>query len=82
MIVDARFNSSFSESFVANVDSANPSRDKLVYSYLNKPNATSRKTQNEHFGTVELFCTKKGELKGNYFTNRNPQTKGEISLKK
>lgn len=82
LIVDAKFNSSCSESFVANVDSINPLRAKLVYSYLNKPDGNAVKTQNEHFGTVELFCTKKNELSGNYFTNREPQTKGKLELKK
>jgi len=82
LIVDAKFNSSCSESFVANVDCVNPLRAKLVYSYLNKPDGNAVKTQNEHFGTVELFCTKKNELSGNYFTNREPQTKGKLELKK
>lgn len=82
LIVDAEFGSSYSESFVANVDNVNPLRAKLVYSYLNKPDGNATKTQNEHLGTVELFCTKKNNLTGNYFTNREPQTKGKLELKK
>jgi hypothetical protein len=80
--VDATFNKSYSESFVANVDNTNPHRSKLIYSYLNKPNGKVPKTQDKHFGSVELCLIDDKNISGDYFTDRQPQTRGTLNLKK
>lgn len=51
---------------------------QLVYSYLNNGSNTNRNLS-AHYGTDVLKFIKKGpnkELSGNYYTNREPQTKG------
>ena len=83
ILVDGTFNGSQSESFIANIDYSNKSRKKLTYSYLNKPDGTTPKSQTEHYGLITLDLTSKKNIKGNYFTNREPQqTKGTFELKK
>lgn len=81
IIIDGKFNQSYSESINANIDCSNPLRRKLVYSYTNKPQAITTKTMQNHVGTVELCLNEKStELKGNYFTNRKPLTSGTLKL--
>jgi hypothetical protein len=51
---------------------------QLVYSYLNNGSNMNRKLS-AHFGTDILKFIKRSngkELSGNYYTNREPQTKG------
>ena len=81
IIIDGKFYQSYSESINASVDCSNPLRRKLVYSYTNKPQATTTKTMQNHIGTVELCLNEKStKLEGNYFTNRKPLTSGTLKL--
>ncbi len=82
LIVDGSFDTSDSVSFTASVDHVNPYRQKLVYSYLNKPKGNAVPTQDKHIGTVDLDLKNQSELGGSYFTDRHPQSKGTFNLKK
>lgn len=57
-------------------------RAQLIYTYCNDGNAT--KGWNKHCGTVilDIEGNRPTELRGNYFTDREPQTKGELELTK
>lgn len=55
---------------------------RLIYSYLNK--GSTEEGFQPHYGTDNIKFIKKEDEKlliGNYYTNRDPQTMGEIELK-
>lgn len=55
---------------------------RLIYNYLNE--GSTKQGFPPHYGTDKIkFIKKKAEklLIGNYYTNKNPQTMGEIELK-
>ena len=55
---------------------------RLIYNYLNK--GSTEQGFQPHYGTDNIKFIKKEDEKfliGNYYTNRDPQTMGEIELK-
>lgn len=75
--------SSFSDSICAHLAfHSELDRCRLIYTYCNEPAATSR--LDRHCGTAMLDVVelRPSELRGNYFTDRKPQTKGVIQVKK
>lgn len=75
--------SSFSDSICAHLAfHSELDRCRLIYTYCNEPAATSG--LDRHCGTAMLNVVelRPSELRGNYFTDRKPQTKGVIQVKK
>ena len=78
--INACFDKSSSEAFNCCVLKEN-NKEKLIYSYFNNPRNTEERLD-KHYGTIILEKTGKNSLQGNYFTDKNPQTKGEFTLLK
>jgi hypothetical protein len=52
----------------------------LYYTYITHPKLTTN--DDMHYGTTILYIREDGVLDGSYFTNRNKQTAGNISLRR
>ena len=55
---------------------------RLIYNYVNEPNNDTNETMGMHRGTCDIRITNKGELTGNYYTDRNRRTTGRIMIAK
>lgn len=75
--INANFDQSQSEAFNCSVLKKN-NKEKLIYNYFNNPSNTER--LDKHYGTMVLEKINNDKLKGSYFTDRNPQTKGKFDL--
>ena len=64
------------------VASISMSKSRLVYQYFNEPSFSSVKTLHKHYGVTMLDFKGNDILKGFYFTDRDRQTHGDISLKR
>jgi len=72
--INAYFDESQSEAFNCHIE-RKKGKEKLYYNYYNEPRAATE--LDKHYGTIVL--TKEGNvLNGNYFTDRKPQTRGEL----
>lgn len=78
IFINANFNQSKSEAFNCSVLKEN-NKEKLIYNYFNNPNSTE--DLDKHYGTIVLEKITQDRLKGSYFTDREPQTKGDFDLK-
>lgn len=76
--INATFKESQSEAINCSILKEN-NKEKLIYNYFNNPNNTGG--LDKHYGTIVLEKTDKDKLKGSYFTDREPQTKGDFNLK-
>ena len=76
--VNATFNQSKSEAFNCYIKREN-NKEKLIYNYSNEPKPTEE--LDFHYGTM-ILEKKEKKLEGNYFTNREPQTKVEFTLER
>lgn len=57
-------------------------KSRLVYQFFNEPSFSSVKTLHKHYGVTMLDFKGNDILKGFYFTDRDRQTHGDISLKR
>lgn len=79
--VNAFFDKSKSEAFSCHLLKEN-NKEKLIYNYFNYPDAIATAANlDKHYGTVILEKSGDNELQGNYFTDRETQTRGILKLK-
>ncbi len=77
--------SSKSHSVVAAILTADPFGQVLVYEYMNEPRSDAKFTMHTHRGTARLRYRKENHrefLEGEYYTGRDRQTYGTLSLEK
>jgi hypothetical protein len=73
---------SISWSLAASLSFNQPEGAVLIYHYRNEPKSKAKETMHAHKGTALLRLKEDGLMKGEYYTGRDRQNYGELTLKR
>ncbi len=81
ILVSLASETSTSRSLTASITVQNPDETVLTYHYINEPKASAQKSMHAHWGTAILTLQNRGKkLEGQYYSGRDRQNHGTISL--